>query len=211
MANCLNVMRSQNRCSSGEIAPRRWTSRVGVSRDCAATGWKGLRSIGQISTSSAYFSPQYVHRFISLGPPTCNRRRFGLSVGLGLGFVHSGLQQFAPVCRKKGVWTCSTARSPEKVTLKITTLSCTYCSTMIDPDRRADVLKQYEEVVAKVSSPEGRARLIAHGLDPEAELKKMAAHMDTYLATNAEYEKAQEQLLHTGADVADASYEVFKA
>jgi len=82
---------------------------------------------------------------------------------------------------------------------------------MLDPDRGAEALKRCEEIAAKVSSPDGRAALIARGLDPEAELKKMAAHMDTYRAANAECEKVQEELLHAGADVADAQYAAFKA
>src|SRR5256885_221608 len=82
---------------------------------------------------------------------------------------------------------------------------------MIDPDRRGEVLKEYEKWFAKVNSPEGRARLLARGVDPDAELTKLTALKETFLAANDECEKAQEELLQKGADVADASYEVYKA
>ena len=38
-----------------------------------------------------------------------------------------------------------------------------------DPEARAEVLKESEALVAKLGSPEGAARLIARGLEPEAE------------------------------------------
>ena len=44
---------------------------------------------------------------------------------------------------------------------------------MPDPEERAELLKQHDALVAKIRSPEGQARMIADGLDPEAELKKI--------------------------------------
>ena len=82
---------------------------------------------------------------------------------------------------------------------------------MYDPERRAEMLKEFEALVAKVMSPEGQARLAARGLDPAAELKKITALKDNFLAADDEYEKARENQLQKAADVADAGYEVFKA
>jgi hypothetical protein len=82
---------------------------------------------------------------------------------------------------------------------------------MYDPEVRAQFLKQYEACVAKITSPEGRARLIARGLDPETELKKITALKDAAVAADEVCEKTDEQMLQAGADVADAQYDLFKA
>ena len=66
-------------------------------------------------------------------------------------------------------------------------------------------------MLAKVRSPEVRARMIADGLDPEAELKKLADQMDAFVAADEDYEKAVEDQLQKGADVADAAHKVFKS
>jgi hypothetical protein len=82
---------------------------------------------------------------------------------------------------------------------------------MYDPDERAELLKKCEDVAAKVRSPEVRARMIADGLDPEAELKKLAALKDSFLAKDDAAEKAVEHMLQGGADLADEMYKLFKA
>jgi hypothetical protein len=46
---------------------------------------------------------------------------------------------------------------------------------MYDPEERTEVLKRYEDLMPKLRSPEVQARVIADGLDPEAELKRVAA------------------------------------
>jgi hypothetical protein len=53
--------------------------------------------------------------------------------------------------------------------------------------------------------------VIADGLDPEAELKRVAALKDAFLAKDEAAEKAAEHLLHASADVADAMNEEFKS
>ena len=81
---------------------------------------------------------------------------------------------------------------------------------MYDPDECAELLKQYEDLMPKLRSPEVRARMIADGRDPEAVLKKLADQMDTLLAADEVAEKAVEHLLHTHADEADAMHALFK-
>jgi hypothetical protein len=66
-------------------------------------------------------------------------------------------------------------------------------------------------LMPKLRSPEGRARMTACGLDPEAELKKATALKDAFLAADEAAEKAQEHSLQAGADEAHAAYEVFKS
>jgi transposase-like protein len=82
---------------------------------------------------------------------------------------------------------------------------------MYDPDERAEILKQYEDLLPKLTSPEVRARMIADGLDPEAELKKLADQMDEFVAADEDAEKAVEDMLQKGADAADANYKLFIA
>ena len=82
---------------------------------------------------------------------------------------------------------------------------------MYDPEERAEFLKEYEANVAKAMSPEGRARLIARGLDPEAEFKRVAALKDAYLAADKDYEKAVDDHLQKVANLADAQYTLFKS
>ena len=82
---------------------------------------------------------------------------------------------------------------------------------MYDPDERAEFLKEYEANLAKAMSPEGRARLIARGLDPEAEFKRVAALKDAYLAADQDYEKAVDDTLQKAATLGDAEYTLFKA
>ena len=82
---------------------------------------------------------------------------------------------------------------------------------MYDPEERAEFLKEYEANMAKAMSPEGRARLIARGLDPEAEFKRAAALKDAYLAADEDYEKAVEDSLQKRANLADAEYALFKS
>ena len=82
---------------------------------------------------------------------------------------------------------------------------------MYDPDERAELLKKYEDLMARVRTPEVRARMIADGLDPEAELKKFADTVDAYVAADDDYEKAVEDQLQAGADLADEMYKLFKA
>ena len=81
---------------------------------------------------------------------------------------------------------------------------------MYDPDECAELLKQYEDLMPKLRSPEVRARMIADGRDPEAVLKKLADQMDTLLAADEVAEKAVEHLLHTHADEADAMHALSK-
>ena len=81
---------------------------------------------------------------------------------------------------------------------------------MYDPDECAELLKQYEDLMPKLRSPEVRARMIADGRDPEAVLKKLADQRDTLLAADEVAEKAVEHLLHTHADEADAMHALFK-
>jgi DNA repair ATPase RecN len=81
---------------------------------------------------------------------------------------------------------------------------------MYDPDKRAELLKEYEALLPKLKSPEMRARMIADGLDPEAELKEYADSVDALRAAAKDLDETQEQLLHTTANVADAEYELFK-
>jgi hypothetical protein len=45
---------------------------------------------------------------------------------------------------------------------------------MHDPEERAEILKEYEALVPRLRLPEVQARMIAEGLDPEAELKRLA-------------------------------------
>jgi hypothetical protein len=54
---------------------------------------------------------------------------------------------------------------------------------MYDPDERAELLKQYEDLLPKLKSPEVRARMIADGRDPEAVLKRLTGLKDTLLAS----------------------------
>ena len=82
---------------------------------------------------------------------------------------------------------------------------------MFDPDEHAEFLKECEANLAKAMSPEGRARLIARGLDPEAEFKRVAALKDAYLAADQDYEKAVDDKLQKAANLADAEYTLFKA
>src|SRR5438105_2273596 len=82
---------------------------------------------------------------------------------------------------------------------------------MHSPEERDEIIKKYEALMPKLRSPKVKARMIADGLDPEAQVNKMKAAMDAYLAADQECEEDQEKLLHAGADVADASYEAFKA
>lgn len=79
------------------------------------------------------------------------------------------------------------------------------------PEDCAELLKQCDEHMVKLRSPEAQARMIADGRDPEAVLREMAAARDTLLAANQKCEEDQEKSLHARADVADASYEAFKA
>jgi len=82
---------------------------------------------------------------------------------------------------------------------------------MYDPEERAELLKEHAALVARLRSPEVQARMIADGLDSAAELKKLAGHIDTFLAADDDYEKAVDHSLHKAADVADAEYRAFKA
>ena len=81
---------------------------------------------------------------------------------------------------------------------------------MYDPEERAELLKKYQELLPKLKSPEVRARMIADGLDPEAELKEYADSVDALRAAAKDLDGTQEQFLHTTANVADAEYELFK-
>jgi len=81
---------------------------------------------------------------------------------------------------------------------------------MYDPDECAELLKQYEDLIPKLRSPEVRARMIADGRDPEAVLKKLADQRDTLLAADAAAEKAEEHSLQAHADEADAMHAQFK-
>jgi ABC-type transporter Mla subunit MlaD len=82
---------------------------------------------------------------------------------------------------------------------------------MYDPDERAEFLKEYEANLAKAMSPEGRARLIARGLDPEAEFKRVAAQKDAYLAADKDYEQAVDDHLQKVANLGDATDTLFKS
>lgn len=82
---------------------------------------------------------------------------------------------------------------------------------MHDPEERAEFLKEYEANIAKAMSPEGRARLIARGLDPEAEFKRVAALKDAFLAADKDYEQAVDDHLQKTANLADAQYTLFKS
>lgn len=81
---------------------------------------------------------------------------------------------------------------------------------MHSPEEREEIIKKYEALLPKLKSPEVQARMIADGLDPEAEFKKTKAAMDTYLAATEATDKALENQLQAEADVADASYEGYK-
>ena len=82
---------------------------------------------------------------------------------------------------------------------------------MYDPEERAELLKQYAELLPKLRSPEVRARMIADGRDPETVLKWLTGLKDAAVAADEVAEKAVDHLLQATADMADANYEVFKA
>ena len=82
---------------------------------------------------------------------------------------------------------------------------------MYDPEERAEFLKEYEANMAKAMSSEGRARLIARGLDPEAELKRITALKDAYLAADEDYEKAVDDKLQKAANLGDATHTLFNS
>jgi predicted kinase len=59
--------------------------------------------------------------------------------------------------------------------------------------------------------PEVRARMIADGLDPDAEAAKARGLLDALIKANANCEVADEKLLQTTADKADAMLAFYKA
>lgn len=81
---------------------------------------------------------------------------------------------------------------------------------MNDPDEIEIQRETYESIREELLSPEVRARMLADGVDPDAELKRLSDRFATYEAAARQAEAADELLLQSLADKADAFRNLYR-
>lgn len=81
---------------------------------------------------------------------------------------------------------------------------------MNDPDEIENQRKTYQALYEQLQSPEVRARMLADGLDPDAELRRLRDRFANYEMAARQAEAADEQLLQSLADKADAFRDLYR-